>query len=77
MRRSALLALLLLAPPLTGVWAQKPAAPPVQNATLRRALSAYDNLDYNSAITLGQQALKEHLSGNHLPARGCPQPWHS
>lgn len=60
MRRSALLALLLLAP--TGAWAQKPAAPPVQNATLRRALSAYDNLDYNSAITLGQQALKEHLS---------------
>src|SRR5713226_1466375 len=43
-----------------------PAALPaqnVQNATLRRALAAYDNLDIGQAITLAKRALTERLSG--------------
>ncbi len=35
----------------------------VQNATLRRALQSYDNLEYRQAITLGQAALRERLTG--------------
>src|SRR2546428_8871538 len=43
-----------------------PAAAPaqnVQNATLRRALAAYDNLDIGQAILLAERALTERLSG--------------
>src|SRR5713226_9335850 len=43
-----------------------PAAAPaqnVQNATLRRALAAYDNLDIGQAILLAKRALTERLSG--------------
>lgn len=35
----------------------------IQNATLRRAQSAFDNLDYRQALTLGHSALRERLSG--------------
>ncbi|OLC75667.1 MAG: hypothetical protein AUH78_08405 [Gemmatimonadetes bacterium 13_1_40CM_4_69_8] len=35
----------------------------VQNATLRRALAAYDNLDIGQAILLAKRALTERLSG--------------
>ena len=45
-----------------------PAAPPVgaqtiQNATLRRAQAAYENLDYRQALSLGQAAQRERLNG--------------
>ncbi|HTR22052.1 MAG TPA: tetratricopeptide repeat protein [Gemmatimonadales bacterium] len=60
MRRTALLALLLALPAV--VWAQRPAAPAVQNAALNKALQAYNNLEYTQAIAQAQQALKEHLS---------------
>ena len=39
------------------------AAQAAQNATLRRAQQAYDNLDYRQALTLGQASLRERLSG--------------
>ena len=35
----------------------------IQNATLRRAQSAFDNLDYRQALTLGRSALRERLTG--------------
>src|SRR5882672_2281561 len=35
----------------------------VQNATLRRARQAYDNLDYRQALALGQTAQRERLNG--------------
>jgi hypothetical protein len=35
----------------------------VQNVTLRRAQQASDNLDYRQALTLGQAALRERLTG--------------
>ena len=35
----------------------------VQNATLRAALAAYDNLDITRAITLARQALSQRLAG--------------
>jgi len=35
----------------------------VQNATLRRAQQAYDNLEYRQALSLGQAALRERLAG--------------
>jgi hypothetical protein len=35
----------------------------VQNATLRRAQQAFDNLDYRQALTGGQAALRERLTG--------------
>jgi len=54
-----LLALLMMAP--------HAAAQAVQNATLRRAVRAYETLDYRQAITLSQTALRERLSG---PERG-------
>ena len=56
MRRPALLAALLLVGPLA-------AAQNVQNITLRRAIQAYDNLDFTQAIAHGQRALSERLSG--------------
>src|SRR5258707_6166380 len=39
------------------------AAQTVQNATLRRAQQAFDNLDYRQALTLGQASLRERLTG--------------
>src|SRR5947207_3898769 len=35
----------------------------IQNATLRRAQSAFDNLDYRQALSLAQASLRERLSG--------------
>ena len=35
----------------------------IQNATLRRAQQAFDNLDYRQALTLGQASLRERLTG--------------
>ena len=35
----------------------------IQNPTLRRAQSAFDNLDYRQALTLGRSALRERLTG--------------
>jgi hypothetical protein len=39
------------------------AAQTIQNATLRRAQQAFDNLDYRQALTLGQASLRERLTG--------------
>jgi len=35
----------------------------IQNATLRKAQAAFDNLDYRQALTLGRSALRERLTG--------------
>jgi len=35
----------------------------VQNPTLRRAQQAFENLDYRQALTVGQAALRERLTG--------------
>lgn len=35
----------------------------IQNATLRRAQTAFDNLDYRQALALGQASLRERLTG--------------
>ena len=43
-------------PPLVGAQA-------AQNATLRRAQQAYDNLEYRQVLTLAQAALRERLTG--------------
>jgi len=56
MRHSVLLLALLLVPAFLG-------AQTVQNATLRRAQQAYDNLDYRQALALGQAAQRERLNG--------------
>src|SRR3989442_2851814 len=56
MRRSWLLALLL--PCGAALSAQT-----VQNATLRRAQQAFDNLDYRQARTIAQASLRERLTG--------------
>jgi len=55
-RRSLFVVLLLWTP--AGLGAQEP-----QNATLREALNAYDNLDFARAGTLAKRALTERLSG--------------
>jgi hypothetical protein len=39
------------------------AAQTVQNATLRRAQQAFENLDYRQALTVGQASLRERLTG--------------
>ncbi|MGH7520288.1 MAG: hypothetical protein ACREMI_03320 [Gemmatimonadales bacterium] len=39
------------------------AAQTVQNATLRRAQQAFENLDYRQALTAGQASLRERLTG--------------
>jgi hypothetical protein len=36
----------------------------IQNATLRRAQQAFDNLDYRQALSAGQAALRERLTGS-------------
>ncbi len=56
MRHTGLLALLVLTLPI-GVIAQAP-----QNATLRQAIQAYDNLDFTRAIGLARRALAERMS---------------
>ncbi|MGH7676615.1 MAG: hypothetical protein ACREMV_15220 [Gemmatimonadales bacterium] len=56
------LVLMTSRPAVHAVRAQAP-----QNATLRRAVRAYETLDYRQAITLSQAALRERLSG---PERG-------
>src|SRR5438876_8804626 len=60
MRRSRLL-LVLAAGFAKPVLAQAPA--PSQNATLRQALQAYDNVDFARAITLARRALGERMTG--------------
>ncbi len=57
MRRSTrlLLVVSLISPAL--------AAQTVQNATLRRAQQAFDNLDYRQALSLGHASLRERLTG--------------
>ncbi|HEX9611602.1 MAG TPA: hypothetical protein VF978_06915 [Gemmatimonadales bacterium] len=55
-RRVWLLAALALAPAAG-------AAQTVQNAALRRAQRAYENLEYRQALALGQAALRERLTG--------------
>jgi tetratricopeptide (TPR) repeat protein len=60
MRRALLLAFGVLACPLA---LRAQAAPaPIQNATLRRAIRAYDNLDFALVVTVANQALRERLS---------------
>lgn len=60
MRRSGLLLVLAagLATPGRGQ-----APPPPQNATLRQALQAYDNVDFARVIVLARRALLERMSG--------------
>jgi hypothetical protein len=55
-RIAKLVALVALAGSVAGAQA-------IQNATLRRARQAYDNLDYRQALTLGQASLRERLTG--------------
>ena len=60
MRTSMLVAAILLV--LPGVAAGQAGAPAVQNATLRRAIQAYESADFNGALTSARQALRERLS---------------
>ncbi|HEV8380088.1 MAG TPA: hypothetical protein VGQ29_00740 [Gemmatimonadales bacterium] len=53
---SWLVALSLLIPVVAG-------AQTIQNATLRRAQQAFDNLDYRQVLTLAQASLRERLTG--------------
>jgi len=55
-RCSLLVMALALAPALGG-------AQTVQNPTLRRAQQAFDNLEYRQALSAGQAALRERLTG--------------
>lgn len=58
MRRSTWLLLVvpLICPPAL-------TAQTIQNATLRRAQQAFENLDYRQALSLGQASLRERLTG--------------
>jgi len=56
-RSTSWLAALVLVLPVMG------RAQTIQNATLRRAQQAFDNLDYRQALTLAQASLRERLSG--------------
>lgn len=56
MRRATWLLLVMLLP--AALTAQA-----IQNATLRRAQQAFDNLDYRQALSLGQASLRERLNG--------------
>ena len=53
---SWLAALILVLPVAAG-------AQTIQNATLRRAQQAFDNLDYRQALTIAQASLRERLTG--------------
>jgi hypothetical protein len=59
MRSAFFLVLGVLAGPTV---AAQGAQQPVQNATLRRALQAYDNLDFAQVVTVANQALRERLT---------------
>ena len=48
---------------LVGVLPEVAGAQTIQNATLRRARQAFDNLEYRQALTLGQASLRERLTG--------------
>src|SRR5688572_10893818 len=61
MRRALLVVLGVLLCPAPPVLAAQAAAP-AQNATLRRAIQAYDNLDFAQVVTIGNQALRERLT---------------
>ena len=56
-------ALVLFATLATGAPGGEARAQAIQNATLRRANQAYDNLDYRQALSLGRAALRERLTG--------------
>src|SRR6266568_5109292 len=57
-RALVLVAGLAPAPPAASAQGQTP-----QNATLRQALHAYDNLDFTHAITLARRALAQRMAG--------------
>jgi len=56
-RSTTWFAALVLALPLAA------SAQTIQNATLRRAQQAFDNLDYRQVLTLAQASLRERLTG--------------
>src|SRR5262245_56170204 len=58
--RHAAVGLLLLVP--IALRAQQPAPPQPQSATLRRAIQAYENLDFPQVIVLSRAALRERLN---------------
>ena len=58
MRHSTWLLLLALLLPPSALGAQT-----IQNAILRRAQQAFDNLEYRQALSLGQASLRERLNG--------------
>jgi len=58
MRHSTWLLLLALLPSPSALGAQT-----IQNAILRRAQQAFDNLEYRQALSLGQASLRERLNG--------------
>ena len=60
MRTRMPIAALLLVFPMAAVG--QAGAPGIQNATLRRAIQAYDNADFTQTLTLGRQALRERLN---------------
>jgi hypothetical protein len=47
---------------LAGSLAAQAAPPPVQNATLRRAIQAYENVDFGQVVPLARAALRERLT---------------
>ena len=61
MRRSTWLLAAAAAVPLLGPVALS--AQTVQNATLRRAQQAFENLDYRQALSAGKASLRERLTG--------------
>lgn len=61
MRRTVLFTLLALTAPVVAA-GQGQAPAPVQNATLRRAIQAYDNLDFAQVVTVATAALRERLT---------------
>ena len=48
---------------IVALFAPVASAQTIQNATLRRAQQAFDNLEYRQALTLGQASLRERLTG--------------
>lgn len=60
MRRTLALLLGLLG--MTGGLAAQAVPAPVQNAALRRAVQAYDNVDFAQTIPLAKAALRERLT---------------
>lgn len=63
MRRAALLLLVAaLTWSVTAGAQARPPVTPVRNATLRRAIQAYDNLEFGQVVTIANQALRERLT---------------